>query len=836
MTVPDSTDADNTRKENYRGLLILCGITLVLFGDLLFLPGDRVLSQSERDTAKSHVYLRAYGFAEIRSGNLPLWNPMLFSGTPFLGSMQAALLYPPNAIYLVLPIQKALNFDFAGHVLLLGVFTFLWLRRWKVHWVAATYGSMIVMFGGATYLRVLAGQINVVATYAWVPLLLLAIDHIVEQPRGQRFPSGWCLIGVLATALLVLAGYPQALFISAFCVAIYTLLRLPYRNLQLVTLGELFIVAVLPIFLSAMQLWTGVAAGMESTRSEGLTYEFAASFSFPPENLFTLFVPAFFGDLVNEAYWGRWTYWDTSFFVGLPAVIFAATGLLFAQSRLRWIALTIAAISLLIAFGKYSPLHEWLFEYAPGFGQFRAPSKFLFFTSFFVAVLAALGCDRFIREGRSLRPLAWPAFFAALLLFVGAVYLAASNNAAENGFWRELLQRTMSMGDTTRWFDTTDEYLRSSARLATISLGLAAAVSALFGLAAWFSHTRPRMVYAAIAVAVLELLGFAVAYRAHFRLRDLDQPVLRSLDRTILGNGRVYPVVGYDNRISNFLVPDRTPSVWGYDPLILSRYGDLVSLATVGYMDAPRIREEVFLWAADPMGAAIRLGLVNATETDLTTDPKLLGMLQCRMIVRPVITEEYSNLLKFIRLRNKANLADVFALPGNRHAVYVIADPLPRFLFVSEYAHKETIDGVRQHLDSGYFNPRQAVVLEEEPMPGPAPRLRSATLEIVDESTDHVTLRGTLSDSAILVMTDAFAKGWRAVPLAGSVQQKYQLLPANLALRAIPMAAGEHHFRIEYAPPAYRYALVATPVSIAVFLGLTALWWWRRPKSTSATS
>jgi hypothetical protein len=68
------------------------------------------------------------------------------------------------------------------------------------------------------------------------------------------------------------------------------------------------------------------------------------------------------------------------------------------------------------------------------------------------------------------------------------------------------------------------------------------------------------------------------------------------------------------------------------------------------------------------------------------------------------------------------------------------------------------------------------------------------------------------------------------------VQQDYQVLPANLALRAIPMAAGDHHLRIEYAPKAYRYALVATPIALTIFFALAAAWWLRRPKPAVAIS
>jgi len=54
------------------------------------------------------------GFDELARGNLVQWNPHVFSGTPFFGSIQPALLYPPNLVYLVLPLPKAINVDLFG--------------------------------------------------------------------------------------------------------------------------------------------------------------------------------------------------------------------------------------------------------------------------------------------------------------------------------------------------------------------------------------------------------------------------------------------------------------------------------------------------------------------------------------------------------------------------------------------------------------------------------------------------------------------------------------------------------------------------------------------------
>src|SRR6266571_441841 len=43
----------------------------------------------------------------IRRGTLPLWNPHLLAGTPFLANSQSALFYPLHLIFIILPMPAA---------------------------------------------------------------------------------------------------------------------------------------------------------------------------------------------------------------------------------------------------------------------------------------------------------------------------------------------------------------------------------------------------------------------------------------------------------------------------------------------------------------------------------------------------------------------------------------------------------------------------------------------------------------------------------------------------------------------------------------------------------
>ena len=59
-------------------------------------PGDKVLSLWGADLSGQFLAWRAFGFSHQAEGHLVLCNPHLYSGTPFLGGFQSALLYPPN--------------------------------------------------------------------------------------------------------------------------------------------------------------------------------------------------------------------------------------------------------------------------------------------------------------------------------------------------------------------------------------------------------------------------------------------------------------------------------------------------------------------------------------------------------------------------------------------------------------------------------------------------------------------------------------------------------------------------------------------------------------------
>ena len=91
------------------GALVLAALALVFI-----LPSDALLAGKDTDMASEFVSWRAFLADSLRHGHIPLWNPYTYGGQPFLGGFESAALYPPNLLFVVLPLTPALNFSMKG--------------------------------------------------------------------------------------------------------------------------------------------------------------------------------------------------------------------------------------------------------------------------------------------------------------------------------------------------------------------------------------------------------------------------------------------------------------------------------------------------------------------------------------------------------------------------------------------------------------------------------------------------------------------------------------------------------------------------------------------------
>ena len=81
--------------------------------------------------------------------------------------------------------------------------------------------------------------------------------------------------------------------------------------------------------------------------------------------------------------------------------------------------------------------------------------------------------------------------------------------------------------------------------------------------------------------------------------------------------------------------------------------------------------------------------------------------------------------------------------------------------------------------------------------------------------------------ASILVVTDNYTGGWRVVPLEGSASVAYEIIPANYALRGVPLAPGHHRLRMEYRPAPFVLGVWLSLAGVAAWMAAAGVLLWR---------
>jgi hypothetical protein len=397
-------------------LALLLLLTLAFFWKLAFTN----LILAGLDSLLYFYPYKAYAAEMLRVGHIPLWNPYLFMGVPFLANIQSAVLYPLNWPLIWLPPPQQVSISIVLHVFLSAAFTYACCRiSLGLGRSGALVAALVFALGGFVGAQV--EHVNQLNGMAWLPLLFLLFDVASgEQGQGEnRWRSGVATLSLGAVmALQILAGHTQTAYISICGLGLYALL-LPVREtthptgerggglrflslMWLREVGRRAIVLILALIvgagLSAAQVLPTAELSGLSVRSGGLTYREAAAFSLRPHLLLYTLLPAF-GEDLSQVFASE-GFGEYVSYVGVIPLALAAVGLV--EGWRRWPRVRslafLAAAGLFLALGLYNPFYYLLYKVVPGISLFRVPARWMLLYSFAVALLAGVGVECLLDE------------------------------------------------------------------------------------------------------------------------------------------------------------------------------------------------------------------------------------------------------------------------------------------------------------------------------------------------------------------------------------------------------------------------------------------------------
>ena len=363
--------------------------------------------------ARGDVFLYFYPYwhaaaAALRGGRIPLWNPNLFMGAPFLANSQAGVFYPLNwPLWWLLPTPYAVSASILLHLFMAFVGVYLAARRLlRLPATAAWLSALFFALGG--YLTAQVEHVNQLQGLAWLPWFLVVLAP-ADRPRAWRR----ALFVAALFALQLLAGHTQTAFITGVGVGAWLLVRwlLADRRQAARALATLAAGALLALPLAAVQLLPTLELTRLSSRQGGLPFTEAVSFSWHPLLAARSLLPGYGQSLFSEY----------TAFLPLTAWLLAIIAALWGWRRRRERTqilplLLLLVLAFLLALGRFDPLY-WLLARLPGFNLFRVPARWLVWAALAAALLVGQAWA-LLQTGARIPRRWWGIGAAALLLLV----------------------------------------------------------------------------------------------------------------------------------------------------------------------------------------------------------------------------------------------------------------------------------------------------------------------------------------------------------------------------------------------------------------------------------
>ena len=382
-----------SRRGDVVSVALLIALPAVIFGVPALLGHPVLLG----DDLTQNFPLRVLTGEEIRSGQLPLFDPYIWSGAPLLAGWNAGAAYPLTWLFAILPGTAAWTLNMIATWATAGLGLFWFLRALRLARLASFLGALSFAFAGAMSAQV--SHFGLVAGLSWVPLQLLGILKL-SQDRPVRSRLGWTAVLATATGLVILAGEPRAIDDSCVIVLIYAawqVARLRRRagpTAVSVTAG-----LVLGACLGAIQWLPGLAAIGTSQRGVNSLQLFNSG-SLPVRWLLLTLVPDLLGgsgSFGQPSFLTNYNLTEVTSYVGILPLIaaFALLGRLRFRPRLpEWLVWHVTAlVGVALALGSNIPLGRLLYH-VPLFGDQRLQSRNILVLDLALAVLLGYWADQ----------------------------------------------------------------------------------------------------------------------------------------------------------------------------------------------------------------------------------------------------------------------------------------------------------------------------------------------------------------------------------------------------------------------------------------------------------
>lgn len=771
-------------------LLILLPITVVMIPKFVDAWSGIVIG----DTLNQFLPYKSVALEAIRSGEVPLWNPYLFSGSPMLADPQNSLLYPSQIFFFFLQLPIAFAVTHYVHVFILAFGTYKLLRLYCDQ-LPSLAGTFAFTFSGSVFVRAAGGGgFPHVQTLAWIPWIFFCL----ESYWFRRNPL-WMIACAVVIAMQVMAGFPTFAFYTMLTVGIYLLYRLVSLIIQrrwrfaLETILWGSIMFLIAAMVSAVQ-WLPTAEFISLASRARPDIGFVQQNSMPVINIITSILPELFGSAltqtaIQETYWA-----EHNIYIGGLSVILALLYVVQLRNHKNIdsaVYLLLTIVSLIIAFGAHNPAYIWLFNHVPGFSQLADPGRMTILFAFFLSIVSALGvqylADWLPTASTRIRSLLkWSAIGLSLCLLCGLLILTFGRDTLtviaepmiQHRYGPEAIEKLQEL----------DTLYNTQILTISIFLGVSLAASFLIYLRMHSRLSARRFILFCLLIIIVDVGFFALRMTSRIDLFnsleeeihvDVKQsPAYLTTFNHETDRFRVLPLnsMAFNNQGSQY----RLSAITGYNPLILKSYMQLLGV----------IRDS-------PIDPADRVPMITSYNSPL------LKLLNVKYLVSYELLQDEQLDLVY------KDYPYVYELNQPENAAFMV--------YHAEFFEND--EQVISRINEPSFEPTRTVLLDQGLQEISFDTIQTSItpvshISIHDSTYNSLTIDAYTESPGWLVVSEIYYPGWKAYV----DEEETPIHKANLALRTIYLNSGNHEVKFIYEPDSFRYGLVLSLAGLLLII------------------
>jgi hypothetical protein len=773
--------------------LVFLLAVIILFSSFIF--SDQMLSGS--DTIHAGLFFRSFYIDYVKvHGTIPVWNPYIFGGMPYIDAFHGDIFYPLSILKFFGNMFRMLSYNLLIHIFLAGIFMYFTARQFRLSRLASTLSGASYMFAALIVSWVAPGHDGKIFVAALFPLTILFLDRAFEKKPLLNFS----LLG-LTIGFIILSPHAQLAYYALWVIAFYgvfkliNLYRASHKISALIKPGGMIVGAVVVgLLISAIQFYPGyIYTTKYSPRADSKRgWDWAISWSMHEQEAVSLIVPEFSGSTgVDENYyWGKNPFKDNSEYAGIIPFFLALIALFWGRRKEAIFFGGLALFALIYALGATTPIFRIFYYLIPNVKSLRAPSTIMYLFLFSISLLAGMGLQYIIDKGRGLAADTKKRLMRYLIgvpaVFLVFVFLFAAGGETMLSLFSFLFDsemKTPMANNVSRW-----QIAMMNLPMIKSGLWIAFLFVAASAAAVWLFLSRKAGIMILMAIPLLAMVDgirFSSRFIKTYDYRQQFTPnVLTDYFKSLPGKYRVYNM----KRLPDDYLPFfGTEVVTGYHGNQLRWYDDLLGGPALSNLENPNF-----------------LNLVGARYivADKDSLPPYLGP-------QPLtIDRSFGNIY-----------------------IYKNSNAYPRAFIVNQYEVIPDRKDIYPQVMSGTKNLRRMVFLEENPLIAiTLGDTLSAIAEISSYANDSIVVDVQSPANSILVLTDNYYVAWDAY--ADGI--KTPILRADGSFRAVPIKAGTKRVIFKYNRSMNNTATIVTIMTLLLVGAILAGYGWKYYKDKKA--